>query len=513
MEGFPWWTDRQKELAGEVSAFVDKIMPKARELVWKREYPWELLREIAKKGWFGVAIPQKYGGMEMGFTGCCIVMEQLSRAGGLVYPFLVTQCGGTEQLLGFGTEEQKKKWLSRIAKGEMGAVVATEAYAGTDIATIETTARKEGDVYIINGKKRYTTNAPSADLYVVYAKTSEDKEDRRRYRHLSAFIVEKKTKGFTTEKVNELIGFDNIYNSYSDFEEVKVPVENMIGKEGQGWEVMMAGFNIERTITAASALGALIESIKYANYHMSRRIQFGRRVADMPTNQFKLADMILNLNIARLMTYYAAYLIDLEIPPAVEAASAKLFTTEMATKTTLDAIQCMGGDALTKFYPIESFLRDSKIMHLAAGSSEAMKLVIHRGGLRAMREDLFVPRMKIHPDLGVPMPVAPTAASSSPKSKDEVKEEDVLAALAEFYMTNLGLHMTREELKQDVGEISDEKLDEMLKSLGDKGLASLYRGRKGNIEMTRATIKGLKKAKPLKEYKWFPEWVKKEDIV
>ncbi|MHC1635541.1 MAG: acyl-CoA dehydrogenase family protein [Candidatus Methanospirareceae archaeon] len=513
MEGFPWWNEAQKKLSEEVDAFVDEIMPKAQELVWRRKYPRELVREVAKRGWFGALIPEEYGGKkkEWGATGCCIICEGLSRAPGLVYPYLLTQFGGTHQIEDFATEEKKKEWLPKIARGEItGAVSLTEPYVGSDAAAVETTAVREGDEYVINGKKRFGTNAGAADIYVVYARTSDKPEDIARHKHISAFIVEKGTKGFSVEKVNELIGFDNIYNACLDFEDVRVPVENRLGGEGDGWKVMMSGLNLERTLCSAGMLGYMRESLRYAVFHMERRVQFGQRTIDFEANQFKLADMIFTYNIARLLVYYTAYLLDLGIEPALEAATTKLFVTDhgFGMKLFNDAIQCMGGDGVTKFYPIECSLRDVKIMQIATGSNEIMRVILYGMGLRRLREALKPPRRKVHEELKVPVTVGFGGATSE---KKEVKEEDVLNALAENYRVNPGLYMTMEDLKAELG-IEVEELSKLLASLEEKGLVKLFKGRKGDIKLARASFLGLRKAKPLEEYKWFPGWVSKEDI-
>jgi alkylation response protein AidB-like acyl-CoA dehydrogenase len=512
MEKFPWWTDSQKKLADEVDEFADKITPQAQELVWKREYPWELVREVAKKGWFGAIIPEEYGGKrsERGVTGSCIVSEGLSRAGAVVYPYVLTMCGGTHQIEEFALEEKKKEWLPKIAKGEMiGAVALTEPYVGSDAASIETTAIREGDEYVINGKKRFITNAAAANMYMLYARTSDKPEYKKKYGHISAFIVEKGTPGFTVEKMNELIGFDNMYNAYLNFEDVRIPVDNRLGGEGEGWRVMMSGLNFERTLSAASTLGWMREALRYAIFHMQRRIQFGQPTINLPTNQFKVADMMCTFNTARLLTYYAAYLLDLGQEAAAYASIAKLYNTDKGMEMFIEATQCMGGDGVTRFYPVESLIRDTKIVHIAAGTNEVMRLIIYGMGLRALEKDLKPPIRKVHEELNVPISVG--FAGVQMEKKIIEKEDDLLDVLAENYKVNPGLYMNSEDLK-GVLEVSDEDINKFLTALEEKGLVDLYRGRKGEIRLARATYEGLRKAKPKEEYRWFPEWVKKEDI-
>jgi alkylation response protein AidB-like acyl-CoA dehydrogenase len=250
MEPFSWWNDKQKSLMEEAKAFADINLPRGEEIFWTKEFPSDLLREVARKGWFGAVIPQEYGGIDAGVTGVAIVAEELSRVGSaLGEAYSVSMFGGVEQLLAFGTEEQKRRWLPKIAKGEVvGAVCITEPFVGSDAASVESTAGREGDFFILNGKKRFITNAGLADIYVVYAKTSDKPEDRSKYQHLTAFLVEKGASGFSVEKINELSGWVGLPNGVLDFNDVRVPAENVIGQEGAGWKVMTAGLNFERVV-------------------------------------------------------------------------------------------------------------------------------------------------------------------------------------------------------------------------------------------------------------------------
>ena len=505
MESFPWWNQKQKSLMKEAKSFADQNLSRGEEISWTREFPKDLLEEIAKKGWFGALIPEEYGGIGTGVTGCCIVAEELSRVcSALTGAYSVTMFGGTEQLLKFGTEEQKRKWLPRVAKGMLGAICITEPGVGSDAASIETTARLEGDKYVINGKKRFITNAGVADIYLVYAKTSDRPEDKAKYRHLSAFILEKGTAGFTVERINELAGWVGLPNGYLDFDETRVPVENRIGQEGDGWKVLVEGLNFERTLFSAGMLGPMKEALRYAVCHAERRIQFGRPTIDWEVNQFKIADMIAKFMISRLTVYYAAHLMDLNAEAVLEATLAKLYTPESYERVLTEASQVMGGDGWTKFYPVEDFLRDAKVNQIGAGTSEVMRMVVFRQGTRALAEDLKMPVRRIHEKLNVPI------SMPKPKVIPENNEENILSVLAEDYRVNPGLYMSCEDIKTRFGNIKDEKLYELLVSLEKKGLAKLYRDGKGTIQLVKATYAGLRKAKPLKYYHWFPEWINKK---
>jgi len=508
MEPFSWWNEKQKNLMADAKAFADENLPKGEEVFWTKKFPSDLLRQVERKGWFGAVIPEHYGGMNAGVTGVAIVAEELSRVGSaLGEAYSVSMFGGVEQLLTFGTEDQKKKWLPKIAKGQIiGAVCITEPFVGSDAAGIETTARRENSDYLLNGKKRFITNAGLADIYVVYAKTSEKPEDKSKYQHLTAFLVEKGTKGFSVEKINELSGWFGLPNGFLDFEDVKVPAENTIGKEGEGWKVMMAGLNFERTVYSAGMLGPILESIRYASSYAQRRMQFGKPTIDIPTNQFKIADMLAGLYTSRVLVYHAAHLLDEHKDAMVEAATAKLFTSEMYEKLISDAIQVMGGDGWTRFYPVESYLRDAKVNQIGAGTNDIMKLVIFRGGLKALGKDLKMPHRRIHEKLGIPI------SATEPLPKMETNEENVLGALAEDYRVNPGLFMSREDLKDRLTNPDDGRLDKILLTLEEKNLVKLYRDPRGAITLIKATYKGLRKAGPLEHYKWYPSWLSKEFI-
>ncbi len=506
MEGFFWWTEEQKKLAVDVKKFVDEIMPRAEEAFWKQEFPWDIVNSIANRGYFGAGIAREYGGMGLGVTGACIITEEIGRMHSLgPGVFAASMLGGVHQITEFGTEEQRVRFLSRVAKGELGAIALTEPFVGTDAAGIETTARRDGNTYIINGKKRFVTGAGIANRYMLYAKTSDDPEDIRRNQHITGFIAEKGMPGFTVEKINELMGLDNIMNGCLDLDEVPVPVDNRIGDEGQGWQIMMSGLNYERVICASLAVGCFRELLRSAVSYGQRRIQFGQPTVDIPTNQFKVADILLELKLAKLSTYYAAHLLDLGQQASVESSICKLYSTDMLMHSSVEAVQIVGGDGTTKFYPLERILRDAKVAQIAGGTSEAMKLLIYRMGLREMAHELKMPRRVVHKELGVPV-----TAVVTPAKQHQIDDEKLLKVLAEDYRVNPGLYMSREDLKEQF-DVYNEELDQVLISLEKKRLAKLYR-RRGIIKLAKATYEGLKKANPLEYYQWFPSRVRKEDM-
>jgi alkylation response protein AidB-like acyl-CoA dehydrogenase len=505
MDDYPWWTEEHKAFAAEVEAFVEELMPIDAETRWKRQFPWEIFRKIGEKGYTGAGIPKEYGGLGLEATGACIAAEAFNRMPGPGRVFVGNMLGGLRQIVEFGTKEQKERFLPRIAQGEIGAIVITEPFAGTDAAAMEMTGKRRGDAYILNGKKRYIVSAGVADRYMVYARTSDDPEDRRKHRHLTAFVVEKGAPGFTVEKINEIIGFENIQNGALNFENVTVPRDNMLGEEGEGWRIMTAGLNFERTLICAQVVGWMRELLRNMVPYAQRRVQFGRPTIGFVNNQFKIADVIIRLKVSRLLTYYTAYLWDLGWDITMESNVAKVFNCEGVMASSLDAIQVMGGDGLTPFYPLSAIMNVSKVENIAGGTVEACRIVIQRTAMRQMADDLKMPRRMIHDELGVPVP-----AADMPDKSKEVDEDKVLKVLAEDYRINPGLHMSREDLRVYF-DVEDQTLDEVLLSLEKKNLAKLNRDKKG-IALAKATYEGLAKAFPLDHYRWFPAWTDESNV-
>lgn len=506
METFTWWSEEHIKLAREIKELVDELMPAADEAAWRNTFPWDITNRITERGFFGAGIERKYGGLGLGITGITIVSEEVGRLPGGFGSgvFAASMFGGLHQVTEFGSDTQRSEFLPRISAGELGAIALTEPSIGTDAAGIETTARREGDSYIINGKKRFVTGVGVASRYLLYARTSNDTEDIRRNRHLSAFILEKGAPGFTIEKINELIGLDNMHNGYLDLDDTPIPVANRIGEEGQGWQMMMSGLNFERIICAALSVGCFREILRSLVPYAQRRIQFGQPTIDMPTNQFKIADILMEMKLARLSTYYAAHLIDSGKQAAADASICKLHASERLILSAIEAIQIMGGDGVTKFYPLEKLMRDAKITQIAGGTSEAMKMLIYRMGLREMADELTMPCRTIHQELGVPLETA------APTRQSSIDEESLLRVMAEDYRTNPGLYMSLGDLQKRFA-VPDQGLENTLLSLEEKGYVKLYRKR-GIICLAKATYAGLKQANSPEYYRWFPNRVREEDI-
>ncbi|MEM2970617.1 MAG: acyl-CoA dehydrogenase, partial [Candidatus Bathyarchaeia archaeon] len=239
------------------------------------------------------------------------------------------------------------------------------------------------------------------------------------------------------------------------FDEVHIPFENRIGQEGDGWKVLVEGLNFERTLFAASMLGPMKEALRYAVNHAQRRIQFGRPTIDWEVIQFKIADIIAKFMISRLTIYYAAHLMDLNAEAVLEATLAKLYTPEAYQEILMEASQVMGGDGWTRFYPIENFLRDAKVNTIGAGTSEVMRMVIFRQGLRTLAKELKMPVRVMHKKLRVPI------STSKPPLLGENTEENMLSVLAENYQVNPGLFISRADITTRFANITYEQLDNL----------------------------------------------------
>ena len=505
-EEYFWWTEEQKAISRQVREFVAENFEEAETYFWNTEFPWPLVKKVAKEGYFGAGVPKEYGGMELGPTGSCIVAEQLGRLYAVGHVFTVSMLAGLEQILRFGTEEQKQHWLPKIASGdELGALCITEPFAGSDAANVQTTATKEGDEWIINGKKRFITGAGVSGRYFIYAKTSDEPGDRKQYSHLTSFLVERGRPGFALEKINPLIGFDNVPNGVIDFDHVRIPDNNRVGEIGKGWNVMMAGLNFERLIGAA-VFGGLFEDVVQVLFNYTkRRIQFNRPTLTFPGVQSEIADIIMKTKVSRLYTYYCAHLLDEGKEPMIEASISKLYNTEYAREIGLKAIQILGGDGLTKFLPIERILREAKVGEIVAGTNEIQKMIIYR--FSAMLP-LFNKNLRYRWNDDVNAPIISTRDS---KFKGmEVNEENILKVIAHDYKVSPGLYMTPDDVREDIGG-SRSDIRRILELLEEKKLIVSNKDRQGKTILVKATYDGLQKAFPLSYFEWYPSWYQDSD--
>ncbi len=368
-------TDAHEALRKKVRAFAEeKVKPIAFDLDQNNEFPDDIVKEMGELGFLGIPYPKEYGGQGLDVISYAIVVEELSRVDGGVGVICSAHTSlGSWPIFAFGTEEQKKKYLTPLAKGEkLGGFGLTEENAGSDAGGTETTAELDGDNYILNGKKIFITNAPKADTYVVFAVTTPGIGTHG----ISAFIVEKDFEGFTFSDHYDKLGIRSSSTAELHFDNVKVPKENLLGKEGQGFKIAMATLDGGRIGIASQALGIGQGAYESALAYGKEREQFGLPIAHLQANTFKLADMATNLHAARLMIYTAAELKENHERYSAEAAMAKQFASDLAMKIATEAVQIYGGSGFIKGVDVERFFRDAKITQIYEGTNEIMRVVV-----------------------------------------------------------------------------------------------------------------------------------------
>ena len=370
-----------KDLCRQIAR--EKIKPVAAEYDEKEEFPWPIVKILAESDIFGVYIAEEYGGMGGGVFEMALATEELSwGCGGIALAFAATGLG-TFPIILFGNDEQKKKYLTRIAKGTVAAFCITEAEAGSDAGSIKTTAVKDGDHYILNGTKQWITNGGEADIYTVIAMTNKAKGARG----ATAFIVEKGTKGLDFGKKEKKLGIRGSATREVIFTDCRVPKENVISREGMGFIVAMKTFDYSRPGVAAQAVGiaqrALDESTKYAH----ERKQFGQSISSFQGMQFMLADMAIQVEAARAIVYRSARIIDAgEKDVAKLSAIAKTFASDVAMKVTTDAVQVFGGYGYMREYPVEKLMRDAKITQIYEGTNQIQRGVIAANLIKELKK-------------------------------------------------------------------------------------------------------------------------------
>lgn len=370
--------DDQKMLKDQVRKFAEsELAPTAPEIDKSGEFPWDNLKKMAKLGLLGIIVPEKYGGSEFDFVSLAIAIEEISRvcaSTGVIVA--VNNSLVSYPILQFGNEEQKSKYLPLLCNGEkIGAFGLTEPNAGSDVAAMESTAKLEGTHYILNGTKRFITNAGEAGIFVVFAYTNKD----LKHKGISAFIVERDTPGFSLGKHEDLMGIRATANCELIFEDTKIPKENLLGKEGDGFKICMNTLDVSRIDIGAQAVGiaqgALDASIKYSK----ERKTFGKPICNFEMVQSMLAEMATEIQAARLLVYYAGHCKNKGMPRfSRESAMSKYYPAEMAVNVTRKAVQIHGGYGYTKDYPVERMYRDAKILELYEGTTEIQKIVIAR---------------------------------------------------------------------------------------------------------------------------------------
>ncbi len=368
-------TKGQEALRAQIRQFAEEeIRPQAFLMDQNNEFPEEAIRKLGERGWMGLPYPDEYGGAGLDVMSYAIAVEELARVDGGAGVILSAHVSlGSWPIFAFGTEEQKRKYLVPLAKGEkIGAFGLTEPNAGSDAGGTETTAIDKGDHWLLNGGKIFITNAPKADTYVVFAVTTPDIGTRG----ISAFIVEKGWKGFTFGDHYDKMGIRSSTTAELIFNNVRVPKENMLGKEGEGFKIAMATLDGGRIGIAAQALGIAQGAFEHALAYAKERVQFGKPIGAQQIISFKLADMATKLRCARYLIYSAAELKEQHEPYGMESAMAKMYASDIALEVTNDALQIFGGSGFLKGMEVERAYRDAKITTIYEGTNEIQRVVI-----------------------------------------------------------------------------------------------------------------------------------------
>jgi alkylation response protein AidB-like acyl-CoA dehydrogenase len=374
-------SEEQKLIQQTVREFAQSEVAKdAAERDRLEAFPDNHVKKMAELGLMGMVVSADYGGGGLDTISYVIVIEELSKADASVGVICSVNnslvCYGLEH---YGTEALKQKYLVPLATGEkLGAFCLSEPESGSDAAGMKTTATRDGDYYVLNGSKNWISNGLYADYYIMYAKTTPDKG----YKGISAFVVEKAWPGVQLGRKERKLGIRSSDTISLTLEDCRIPADNMIGSEGEGFKIALHTLNGGRIGIAAQALGIAQASLDHALFYAQERIQFGRKISDFQAIQFMLADMQTRIDAARLLTYQAAWQKDQNQSYAAEAAKAKLYASETAVDVSQKAVQIYGGYGYLKDYPVERFMRDAKITEIYEGTSEIQRIVIARGLLK-----------------------------------------------------------------------------------------------------------------------------------
>lgn len=375
------FTEEQEMMRKMVRDFAQKEVAKEVERMEEEDrHPKELIHKMGELGLMGIPIPEAYGGSGMDFTSYIIAIHELSKVSAALGVILSVHTSvGTNPIIYFGTEEQKQKYLPKLASGEyLGAFALTESSAGSDAASLKTRAKKDGDNYILNGSKMFITNGGVADTYITFARTSDEKGAKG----VSAFIIEKDTPGLLIGKTEKKMGLHGTKTVELNFDQCVVPKAQLLGNEGEGFKIAMANLNFGRIGIAAQALGIGEGALEHAVNYAKEREQFGKPIAHNQGISFKLADMATDVEASKLLVYQAAAMVQADIICNKEASMAKLLASKTARNTSIEAVQIYGGYGYTEDYPVERFFRDAKITEIYEGTSEIQHIVIAKNLLK-----------------------------------------------------------------------------------------------------------------------------------
>ncbi len=369
--------DEIEALRESVHRFAqERIAPRAGEIDKTNQFPMELWCEMGALGLLGMTAPEEFGGSAMGYVAHCVAMEELSRASASValsYGAHSNLC--VNQINRNGTPEQKAKYLPKLISGEhVGALAMSEPGAGSDVVSMKLRAEKRNDRYVLNGNKMWITNGPDADTLVVYAKT----DPAAGARGITAFLVEKSFKGFSTGQKLDKLGMRGSNTAELIFQDCDVPLENVLGQEGRGVNVLMSGLDYERVVLAGGPVGIMAAAMDVVMPYVHERKQFGQSIGEFQLVQGKLADMYTTLNACRAYVYAVAAACDRGQTTRKDAAGCILYAAEKATQVALESIQILGGNGYINDYPTGRLLRDAKLYEIGAGTSEIRRMLIGR---------------------------------------------------------------------------------------------------------------------------------------
>lgn len=370
----------QESLRGLVREFVRReVQPVAALYDQTGEVPWPVMKKAWEIGLVNMQVPEEYGGGGQGVLAGCLVAEELAAGcSGISASIVLNDLACTPIVLA-GTEEQKKKWLEPVCRQmRMVSFCVTEPEAGSDVAALSTTARREGDSYIINGSKQFISNASIADYFVVFAVTDRQKG----YQGISAFVVERATPGLTVGKKEDKMGQRASDTAAVAFDNVCIPAVNRLGEEGDGFRLIMRTFDRSRPGVAAAAVGVARAAMEHAVRYARSRVQFGVPIIQHQAISFLLADMQKDIDAARLLAWRAAWLADQGERNSREAAMAKAFAADVAMRVTTDAVQVFGGYGYSREYPVEKLMRDAKVLQIYEGTAQIQRLLIAKAFLQ-----------------------------------------------------------------------------------------------------------------------------------
>ena len=370
-------TEEQRMLRRMVREFAEReISPRAEEIDKTDKFPWDIFHRMGELGLYGLPFPEKYGGSNAGYTCLIIALEEIARVSGsmaITFDAQTSLC--SEPIYLFGTEEQKKKYLVPLAQGQkVGCFGLTEPQAGSDAGATRTRAVRDGDEWVINGQKNFITNGSIADVIVITAMTDPEKGSRG----ISALIVEKDTAGYQPGRDEDKMGLRGSVTSELFFENCRVPAENLLGKENEGFKQFLVTLDAGRVAIAAMAVGLAQGAYERALAYAKEREQFGQPIANFQAVQWMLADTATEIEAARLMVYRAAWLREHGKRFTKEAAMAKLFATEVSERACHHAIQIHGGYGYVREYEVERMYRDQRLCAIGEGTNEIQRLVIAR---------------------------------------------------------------------------------------------------------------------------------------